>query len=176
MKTNSQKSTRFFQLYNSVHPRAYSFLILLVHNHNDAEEILQETAAFLWEKFDTFEEGTNFGAWAIQVAKNKAFEFLRNNQRTRMVFKEEAYSAISEVAEETTLDVSERLGALNACLSRLGEQNQRLLLLRYRRNVSVKKIAEMTGRSLNGLYQSYSRIIELLRTCIKRQLSEMEAK
>jgi RNA polymerase sigma-70 factor (ECF subfamily) len=174
MNTDSQKSTRFFQLYNSVHTRAYSFLIILVHNHNDAEEILQETAAVLWEKFDTFEEGTNFGAWAIQIAKNKALEFLRNNQKTRMIFDNDVYTSISEIAETTSADTTDRVQALNFCMTRLGDQNRKLLYWRYRNNVSVKKIAQLTGRSLNGLYQSYSRIIELLRCCIQKKLAEME--
>lgn len=144
----------------------------MVHNQADAEELLQDTAALLWEKFDTYEEGTNFGAWAICVAKNKALEFLRSQQRARMIFDDKIYTSISRTAEIVSLDAVERFNALDTCLNQLVEQDRRLLVLRYQQNVAVKEIARMMGRSLNGLYQSYSRIIELLRSCAKRKLAQ----
>jgi DNA-directed RNA polymerase specialized sigma24 family protein len=64
--------------------------------------------------------------------------------------------------------------ALNKCLGRLVEQDYKLLSLRYRKNLSVKQIAQMIGRSRTGLYQSYSRIFELLRVCIQKKLAQME--
>jgi RNA polymerase sigma-70 factor (ECF subfamily) len=174
MNKDSQKHKRFFQFYNSVHTSLYSFLFVLVHNQVDAEELLQETAAVLWEKFDTFQEGTSFGAWAIQIAKYKALEFLRSSKRMRMIFEEAAYMAISEEAEKHSPEMGSYVRALNKCLGRLVEQDYKLLSLRYRKNLSVKQIAQMIGRSRTGLYQSYSRIFELLRVCIQKKLAQME--
>lgn len=175
MKKESQKHIRFFQYYNSVHTSLFSFLLILVHNKADAEELLQETAAVLWEKFDTFQEGTNFGAWAIQIAKFKAMEFLRSNKRTRMIFEDAVYLAISEEAEKASPEMGDYVQALNHCLGHLVERDHKLLLLRYRKNLSVKRVAQMIGRSRSGLYQSYSRIFELLRTCIQKNVSQVEA-
>lgn len=175
MNKDSQKHIRFFQFYNSVHTSLYSFLLMLVHNQTEAEELLQETAAVLWEKFDTFQEGSNFGAWAVQIAKYKALEFLRSNKRMRMVFEDTTYLAISEEAEKTSLNMEDYIPALKKCLGLLVEQDHKLLLLRYRKDLSVKRIAQVMGRSRSGLYQSYSRIFELLRSCIQKKLAQMEA-
>lgn len=175
MCADSQKHIRFFQSYNGVHTSLYSFLLVVVHNKEDAEELLQETAAVLWEKFDSFQEGTHFGAWAIQIAKYKAMEFLRKNKRTRMIFDDAIYQAISEEAEKTPPEMSHYVQALNKCLGRLVEQDQKLLQLRYRKNLSIKRIAQMMGRSRSGLYQTYSRIFDLLRCCIQKKITHMEA-
>lgn len=171
MEEKVPKSHRFFKLYNSVHARLYSFLLIVVHNHDDAEELLQETASILWEQFDRFEEGTNFGAWAVAVARNKALEFLRKNKKTREVFNESFYDQVSLYAQESSRDVSERAQALEICLGKLGHKDRDLLIMRYRKDISTKRISQMTGRSVNGLYQSFARIIGRLRRCITQQIS-----
>lgn len=174
VEEETSKSTRFFKLYNSVHTRIYSFLLIIVHNQDDTEELLQETASLMWEQFDQFQEGTNFGAWAIAIARNKALEFLRKNKKTRMVFDDIFYDQVSKHAEQSSHDVSDRSQALRLCLEKLQDKDKKLLFMRYRKNVSVKRISQVTGRSLNGLYQSFSRIIMSLRLCISRHLARQE--
>lgn len=77
------KSVRFFRLYNRAQKRLYSYLLMLVHNHSDAEDLLQETASVLWEQFHQFDKEGSFAAWAIGIARNKAFDFLRSKRGSR---------------------------------------------------------------------------------------------
>lgn len=167
---NKPKSNRFFSLYDSVHIRLYSFLLLLVHNQSDAEDILQETASTMWEKFDQFEEGTNFGAWAVSIAHFKALEFLKKNKKSRMIFKEEYYDLISTQARQSTEDLSDRIQAVKHCLKKLPVKDKKLLSMRYKKNIPLKRISKITGRSSSGICQSFSRIIVMLRSCITRRL------
>jgi DNA-directed RNA polymerase specialized sigma24 family protein len=48
MSNKQEKSASFFRLYNSIHTRLYSLLLMMVHNEKDAEDLLQETATILW--------------------------------------------------------------------------------------------------------------------------------
>lgn len=171
MAREQSKSSRFFKLYNSVQFRLYSYLMTMVHNSNDAEDLLQETATILWENFDRFEEGTNFGAWAVTIARNKALEFLRKNRKSRMIFDDEFYQRISEYAGEASEKVSERNDALQFCLNKLPDKSRHLLAMRYKKDIPVKKISQMTGRSLDALYQNYSKIIKSLRHCMEKYLA-----
>ena len=172
---NKRKSNLFFSLYDSVHLRLYSFLLLLVHNQSDAEDILQETASTMWEKFEEFEEGTNFGAWAVSIAHYKALEFMKKNKRSRMVFKEEYYEQIALQAQETPDDMTDRIQVMKQCLEKLSDKDKKLLAMRYKKNIPLKRISKMTGRSSSGICQSFSRIITLLRTCVSRRLTMREA-
>ena len=77
--TNNSRNREFFKLYGQCQNHVFSILYMLVHNEADAEDLLQDTAATLLEKFDQYEEGTNFRAWAVTIAKNKALNVLRKN-------------------------------------------------------------------------------------------------
>ncbi len=48
--------------------RIFSYIYTLVPRRPDADDILQETSLVICEKFDEFEEGTDFVAWACQIA------------------------------------------------------------------------------------------------------------
>ncbi len=168
MTNNYSRNSRFFKLYNSVQVRLYSYLLTVVHNANDAEDLLQETATILLEKFDQFEEGTSFGAWAITIARNKSLEFLRKNRNTRMIFDDRFYDEVSRYAEKKSKEASRRSEALQFCLEKLSEKNKTLLSMRFKKDISIKKISQTTGRSLDSLYHSYSNIIKALRGCMER--------
>ncbi|MFZ5830814.1 MAG: sigma factor, partial [Planctomycetota bacterium] len=48
--------------------RLRAFVRCLVVRSSDVEDILQDVNAVLWEKADEFQPGTDFWAWAIQIA------------------------------------------------------------------------------------------------------------
>jgi RNA polymerase sigma-70 factor (ECF subfamily) len=142
----------------------------MVHHHHEAEEILQETAIQLWEQFDRYQEGTDFGAWAITIAKYKAFDFLHENIKHHQLFKSSLYEQLSEVAQSSSIDISERIKALEACLWKLNKAQRDMLSLRYKRNLSVKEIAQAKDKSPVAVYLFLSHLLTLLRGCINRTL------
>lgn len=172
MVDGTSKSVRFFKLYTSVQPRMYSFLVTLVHNPEDAEDLLQETAAILWEQFDRYEEGTNFGAWAIAIAKIKAFECLRRNKKRRLLLEDETYRSISKIAESVSSDTTVRMEELRKCLKKLDDSCRSLLTMRYKKNLHIKEISKITNKSPNVLYKTLSRVLRNLRECIKRSIRQ----
>ena len=59
---------QFIRLMTRHERLVYGYILSLVPNWADADEILQETNIRLWEEFEKFETGTNFAAWAVRVA------------------------------------------------------------------------------------------------------------
>ena len=174
MSRDSHKNTDtnriFFQLYGNCQNRIFGFLLMMVHNENDAEELLQETAAAMWEKFDNFEQGTNFTAWAITIARHKAINFLRKKTRLRPLLSDDIYKRISELEAKEEEDNSDRASALKKCMKTLKDSDQKLLQMRYEYEMSMSNIAELFGRSKIGIYQTLARIHNLLYLCIKKTM------
>lgn len=168
------KSSKFFGLYNSIHGSLMSYIMMMVHNQTAAEDLLQETATIMWEQFDHFQEGTNFTAWAMTIARNKTLEYLRDNRRTKKLLHHEFYTKLSHVAEHSAQDYSLRVNALDDCLKKMDAKDKKLIILRYQDNISVKDISLKIGRPASTLYFRISHIINLLNLCISRSLSKQE--
>ena len=69
------QNAEFVRLWTLHGQRVYAYLLTLTSNRADADEIFQEVGITLWEKFDQFESGTSFQAWARRVALNKVRSF-----------------------------------------------------------------------------------------------------
>jgi len=168
------KHNLFLSLFAQKQNRLYAFILMIVHNESDADEIFQETAALLWEQFDKFEVGTNFGAWAVSIAKFKVLEYLRQNRKSRRLFTQDLYEELTALAEPASSNVDRRLGALRACFQRLDRSCRSLLTLRYQRNLSIQQIARQKGVSAGAMYRRLSKVFAMLRTCVERTMVQYE--
>lgn len=131
---------------------------------------MQETISSMWEHFDKYQDGTNFTAWGIAIARNKALNFIKKNARSRPQLSDDVYSKIVEIETEGKDDLSERTDALRKCCEKLKDVDRKILSLRYRKDVSMKKIAQVLGRSTTGIYHTMARIHSLLQECVDRTL------
>lgn len=161
----------FLDLYSKTQARLYAFILMLVHSNHDADEIFQETSILLWEKFDQYQEGTNFGVWATAIAKFQVFEYMRNRKKEKDRFSQ-LIEAISNVAVSESENIDKRLNALQKCLYKLDRISRLLLTSRYKQNISVKELAQRKGISAGAMYRKLTRIFNALRKCVNLSLSQ----
>lgn len=174
MAKKELKSEQFFRLYNAAQRRIYAYLLMMVHNHSDAEDLHQETASILWEKFDDFDKSGSFAAWAIGIARNKALDFLKSKRNSRPLFSDDFYCDISEIAESESAGTENRLKALRNCIKKMSMQNQKLIHLRFEKGITVKKISQISEFSVDAVYKKMSRIYSVLHECVDRSLTQMD--
>lgn len=147
----------------------FGFIVAMVPNHTDAEDILQETAVILWNKFNEYEQGTNFYAWAKQVAKNKVYEYYKSQKRFNSM--DLKFLETIQEANEPMLDTLEqRMTALRGCVRKLDRQDILLIQARFQKNLSLKRLAEQNNQSVHTLYKRLAHVFALLRTCTQKTL------
>src|SRR5256885_11420768 len=86
----------FATLLRENRSRVFGYLLALVQNLSDAEDLYQQTALVLWEKFSQYEPGTDFGTWAVSVAHYCAVNFLRRQSRRRTLFSDAVLTRLVE--------------------------------------------------------------------------------
>lgn len=161
----------FLRLFMAHQKSFYAFILALVHNYADAEDIIQETSAVMWHKFKEFEQGTDFVAWGITIARYQVLKFFKDRSRSRVQFNDELLKIVSDTTVSKLPEMEDRLKALRHCRAKLKEQDRNLLEMRYDHGISIKKMAESKGSSLHALYKKISRIQYALLRCIDSVLS-----
>jgi RNA polymerase sigma-70 factor (ECF subfamily) len=78
----NKRSELFLKLLMSNEVRIFSYILRLVPNLADAEDIMQETAGIMWRKFDQFQRTTNFVAWAVEIAHYRILDYRRRERRS----------------------------------------------------------------------------------------------
>ena len=169
--TDSERVEQFVQLVTRYQQRVYLFILSLLQNEADADEVLQETNLVLWRRFDEFEPGTDFRAWAFQIAFNKVQSFREKQGRQKLRFGDAFQQRVADVAASSPDDHDERRSALASCMQKLTDRDRDLIERRYRPRATAKSAAEETGRSVHAVYKSLLRIRRLLHDCIQRTLA-----
>jgi RNA polymerase sigma-70 factor, ECF subfamily len=166
-------SRRHFIRLLTAHERlVYGYILSMVPNWADADEILQETNIRLWEEFDKFELGTNFAAWALRVAHFQVLTWRKRVGRSRLVFDQKVVDALAEERYWTDEVFEARQQALGDCVSKLPVRSRELLQHCYSDGGKIKDVAARLQRSPAAVYKALERIRLDLHACIQRKLAQ----
>lgn len=162
----------FLRLLLENQRRVFAYILTLVPNRNDAEDILQDTSVVLWEKFDEFRPGTDFVAWGCRIAYLKVQNFYRKQGRSKVTFNDEVLALVSHDATEAAPELNERHEHLRRCLEKLSERDRTLVMARYEAGGSPASAAEQASRPIKSVYQSLIRIRRALFDCVSNSISQ----
>jgi len=152
--------------------RLYAFIVSLLGDREQANDVLQQTNLVLWQKLDSFETGTNFMAWAFQVARYQVMAHRQRVGRDHHVFDAETIAQVADTFERQTVDFDDRLEALSHCIEQLPPDRRQLLRRRYEEGWTVKRLAAELEQTANRLAVRLHRMREALMRCVRRQLQE----
>ncbi|MBI9016048.1 MAG: sigma-70 family RNA polymerase sigma factor [Phycisphaerae bacterium] len=169
----NQKAESFFSLFMQNQRKIYAYILMLVHNRTDADDIMQETAAILWSKFDQFRPDATFSTWAIGIARNKIMHFRQEYRRSRIQFTEEIFDQITTKASLFQDEKEDYLDAIDICVAKLSDDDQQIVKLRYNQGITIKSIAGHMGRSSQGIYKTMARIHSVLQECLQRSITSV---
>ena len=68
----SHSQQQFIRLFLQSERELVRYVMVFVPNVADARDVIQETAAALWQKFDQYDPQKPFVAWACRFALNEA--------------------------------------------------------------------------------------------------------
>lgn len=174
MSTPSGKGD-FVRLWTSAQPGVAAFISAMVPDYHAAEDILQECAAVLLEKFANYDPSRPFLSWAIGVCRLEILARRRRFMIERLVFDDAAIHNIARAYDELGPEVDERIRALRNCADKVQGRHRQLLDLRYNHNLKPRDIAQRLGSTPNATTVALARIRSALRDCIEKLLAKGQA-
>jgi RNA polymerase sigma-70 factor (ECF subfamily) len=164
----------FVRLYVENQTTIYSFILTLVYDVEAANDLLQDTAVFLWERFDEFKPGSNFANWAVTIARYKVLEHFREKKRRHPLLSDDQLASVCELTKRHVGE-ADATKILQKCLNRLKDDDRDLLLKRYQDGMTIKQIARTINRPVQGLYKTMGRIFYNLQRCVKISMNSLES-
>ncbi|MCE5185231.1 MAG: sigma-70 family RNA polymerase sigma factor [Planctomycetaceae bacterium] len=169
---SSQDYQLFIKLYLANERRIYGYVRALIPSWNDVDDIIQESASVMWSKFDQFEKGTNFSAWALKIAHNQVLNYCKVRKKNRLYFNESTLESIAHKSQTDVQNTDERLSILRKCLQKLQAAELSLIQMRYEPGGSIKNVSQQTGKNPHVLYRQFNKIHAKLLMCIRRTIAE----
>ena len=173
-KRQFDEGSHFVTQLTACQHRIYAFILTLVPNWSDADDLMQETTEVMWRKFQEEDDIHDFCAWGKAIARNKIMNFYARKKRERVLFDDAMLKDVIEREEKTSSKEELRVQALQKCLHKLRPNDRHLIQVLYEHEITIKKLAEEVKRPVQGLYKAMARIHHALLQCVRRSLSTAE--
>jgi len=162
----------FVRELNSAHALLLRYVMSLVGNRHDAEDVLQRASITMWRRFSTYELGTDFIAWATTVAFYEARNFQRVAGRSRLQFDDALMQTLAAERSQQVRQWPARMEALQFCVEKLELAQQKLVDAIYMQGIDAGRLARREGRAVQTIYNKLNHIRRALAECVHRQLAE----
>ncbi len=164
-------SEAFMRALTDCQPRLYAFILSLLPDPEVAQDVLQETNLVAWRSAGQFVAGTNFLAWAFQIARHKVLAHVRDRQRDRHIYDDTLLEQLAADGLSHAERTSQLLVFLEECLAQQSAEQRKLLRERYMPQASVQKLAAAHDVTPGHLSVMLSRLRQALLECVQKKLA-----
>ncbi|MBO1362758.1 sigma-70 family RNA polymerase sigma factor [Prevotella sp. A2931] len=127
----------------------------VVLDHDDADDILQNTFLKAWNNLDRFEGRSSLLTWLYRIAYNEALDFLRRQKKFSTIGNSMDESVAERLLADEYFDGDETQARLQAAVAGLPEVQRAVFTMRYFEEMKYSQISQILGTSEGALKASY---------------------
>jgi RNA polymerase sigma-70 factor (ECF subfamily) len=158
---NGNSHHAFNLIVKKYQQRVYSHVRHMVIDHDDANDLTQNTFIKVWNNLSTFREDAQLFTWIYRIATNECLNFLKNKRKRFFL---PVADVESELAEKLTQEPSLKGDAIEMKLQKailLLPEKQRLVFnMRYYNEMKYEDMSEVLGTSVGALKASYHHAVQ----------------
>lgn len=149
--------------YLPFHTKLYRIAFRILENGADAEDVVQETYAKLWEKREELPLMLHPESFCVTMVKNRCMDVLRSAQHHVVSFDPVKHERPIQETPISTLENRESLELVEQLMKTLPAQQQLVLKLRHMDDCSLEEIEQLTGLSAVNIRVLLSRARKTIR-------------
>ena len=137
----------------------------LFNNHDDANDVLQNTFISIWNKIDGFQYRSQLSTWIYRIAINESLDFLRSKKNSPGPYD----SALSRtLLADAYFDGDEAQALLQEAIATLPEVQRVVFNLHYFDEMKYREISQILRTSEGALKASYHLAVMKISAYLKR--------
>lgn len=144
--------------------RLYWHIRNMVVDHDNADDVLQNTYIKAWNGLDGFRGESGLYTWLYRIATNEAVSFLKSRRITSF-FSLKSYSSELEkmIDDDSGFDGDEAMRKFHKAVHSLPERQKSVFVMKYFDEMTYEDISEVTGVSVGALKASYHIAVQKIR-------------
>ena len=160
------KRKAFEQMVNVYSRKLYWQIHYLLQNHEDTDDVLQNTFIKAWRGIDNFKGEAALFTWLYRIAYNESITFLKQQRRMASIDDDDFVEPVGFVADDY-FDGDETESLLMQAESTLPPNQRQVFCMKYFEEQKYEDISTLVGTSVGALKASYHIAVEKITTFIK---------
>ncbi len=163
-KTQNQAFERLLKQYQRP---LYSHIRNIVLNHDDADDVLQNTFIKVFQYLIKFKGESKLFSWMYRIATNEALTFLNQKAKKSGISSETLQSIIVDnLKADAYFDGNEIQIKLQKAIITLPKKQQLVFKMKYFEELKYEEISEILGTSVGALKASYHHAVKKIETFV----------
>ena len=128
----------------------------MVLNHDDADDVLQNTFIKIFSNLKNFKGDSKLFSWMYRIATNEAITFMQQRAKKQGISNEKVQQkAINKLESDVFFDGNEIQLKLQKAIAILPEKQQLVFKMRYFEELKYEEMSEILTTSVGALKASY---------------------
>ncbi|MCT8341034.1 RNA polymerase sigma factor [Flavobacteriaceae bacterium TK19130] len=168
LQNGSDSDAAFRELVNTYKERLYWHIRKMVLNHDDADDVLQNTFVKVYRNIDSFQGNSALYTWMYRIATNEALTFLKRKAKRNHITSEELKEKLIEGLTTDPYFEGEAIQVqLQKAIAQLPEKQQLVFNMKYFGDHTYEELSEILDTSVGGLKSSYHIAVKKVTAFIK---------
>lgn len=143
--------------------RLYWHIRRLVHTHEDADDVLQNTFIKIWKGLDGFRADAQLYSWMYRIATNEALNHLKKSQLSNA---NNPDFDINKLTDDPYFNGDEAYKLFISAVEKLPEKQKLVFNLKYFEQLTYAEMIELLGGSEGSLKASYHHAVKKIKEFI----------
>lgn len=168
LKHENTRDLAFHMLVKKYQERLYWHIRKIVMNHEDADDVLQNTFIKVWRSIGNFREESSLYTWLYRIATNESLTFINSNKRKSfMPMNDVSDFLMGNLASDPYLNGDEIQLKLQKAILRLPEKQRIVFNLKYFEEMKYEDMSKVLETSVGALKASYHHASKKIEEYIK---------
>ena len=163
-KESRQKA--FVQILEKYQKRTYWLARRIVIDHDDADDVVQNTFIKVWENLEKFREDAKLYTWIFRIATNEALQFL--NRKKTISIDEVDQTLIAKLESGSHFNGNRAELKLQSAIINLPTKQRLVFNMKYYEHMKYEDMEEITGTSVGALKASYHHAVKKIEEYLKK--------
>jgi len=158
----------FRELITTYKERLYWHIRKIVLNHDDADDVLQNTFIKVFRNIDKFQGESKLYTWMYRIATNESITFINKKAKKLQVTSEEVQqAALSNLKEDVYFEGNEIQLKLQRAITSLPQKQQLVFNMKYFDDITYEELSTILDTSVGGLKSSYHIAVKKITTFLE---------
>ena len=162
------QNVAFQKLLREYQKPLYNHIRNIVINHDDADDVLQNTFIKVFQHLKNFKAESKLFSWMYRIATNEAITFINQKAKRNSTTSEAMQSKIVDnLKADVYFDGNEIQLKLLKAISLLPEKQQLVFKMKYYEEIKYEDMSEILGTSVGALKASYHHAVKKIEEFVK---------
>ncbi|MDR2292876.1 MAG: RNA polymerase sigma factor [Prevotellaceae bacterium] len=163
-KSNESKNFAFNQIVLKYQERIYWHVRKMVINHDDADDLVQESFIKIWNSLDKFRGESSLYTWIYRIATNEVLAFLKKQKSHNHVSLQDVENDLRDtLKQDIYFNGDDAQIKLQQILASLPPKQRLVFNMKYFDEMKYEEIAEILDTSVGALKASYHIAVEKIK-------------